>query len=109
MEYHAFAEQSADADADADAAAAATAIKPYLRLDLEVTDKGGHLFDPMTVADRTAERVMRELIDARYLDHSILGEEVQVSGNSDLTWVLDPSMALARSLLTFRFGEHLLL
>lgn len=107
MEYHAFAEQSADAHADA--AAAATAIMPYLRLDLEVTDKGGHLFDPMTVADRTAERVMRELIDARYLDHSILGEEVQVSGNSDLTWVLDPSMALARSLLTFRFGEHLLL
>lgn len=93
MEYHAFAEQSADADADA----AATAIKPYLRLDLEVTDKGGHLFDPMTVADRIAERVRRELIDARHLDHSILGEEVQVAGNSDLTWVLDPSAALARS------------
>ena len=30
---------------------------------------------PVTVADRASERLMRELIEARYPGHSILGEE----------------------------------
>lgn len=83
VEYQAFAEQLADA--------AATAIKPYFRSDLNVADKGGYLFDPVTAADKAAERAMRELIVARYPDHGILGEEEdEVVSSSDLTWVLDP-------------------
>lgn len=83
VEYQTFAEQLADA--------AATAIKPYFRSELKVSDKGGSLFDPVTAADRAAERAMRELILASYPDHGILGEEEdEVAGSSALTWVLDP-------------------
>ena len=82
-EYQAFAEQLADA--------AAAAIAPYFRAELAVDDKGGRLFDPVTVADKAAERAMRELILARYPEHGILGEEEDaVTGSSPLTWVLDP-------------------
>ncbi len=82
-EYRAFAEQLADA--------AAAAILPYFRAELAVEDKGGRLYDPVTVADQAAEQAMRTLIQARYPDHGILGEEHGVAtGSSPLTWVLDP-------------------
>lgn len=46
---------------------------------------------PVTEADRTAERVMRDLITATFPDHGILGEEF---GNENIdaeyVWVLDP-------------------
>ena len=83
VEYRAFAEQLADA--------AAAAIAPYFRASLDVEDKGGRLYDPVTVADKAAEDAMRELIQARYPEHGILGEEAGVAvGSSPLTWVLDP-------------------
>ena len=66
-EYEAFAEQLADA--------AAAAIHPYFRAKLDVEDKGGRVFDPVTLGDKAAERVMRELIQDRYPAHGILGEE----------------------------------
>ncbi|MDH1551598.1 MULTISPECIES: histidinol-phosphatase [Pseudomonas] len=82
-ELRTFAEQLADA--------AALAIKPYFRASLDVEDKGGRLYDPVTVADKAAEDAMRALIQARYPDHGILGEEAGVAvGSSPLTWVLDP-------------------
>lgn len=82
-EFRGFAEQLADA--------AASAITPYFRADLAVEDKGGRLYDPVTVADKAAEDAMRELILARYPSHGILGEEAGVAvGTSPLTWVLDP-------------------
>ena len=82
-EYQAFAEQLAEAAADA--------IQPYFRAKLDVEDKGGRVFDPVTLADKAAERAMRELIQDRYPAHGILGEEEgAVAGSSNLTWVLDP-------------------
>ncbi|RKS18982.1 myo-inositol-1(or 4)-monophosphatase [Pseudomonas sp. WPR_5_2] len=82
-EYESFAEQLADA--------AAAAIQPYFRANLDVEDKGGRVFDPVTLADRAAERAMRELIQDRYPAHGILGEEEgSVVGSSELIWVLDP-------------------
>lgn len=81
----AFAKELADA--------AGSAILPYFRADLIVEDKssGGAVFDPVTVADRAAERAMRELIAARYPDHGIVGEEeASVTGSSSFRWVLDP-------------------
>ncbi|AVD90498.1 histidinol-phosphatase [Pseudomonas sp. SWI44] len=82
-EFRAFAEQLADA--------AALAIKPYFRASLDVEDKGGRLYDPVTVADKAAEDAMRELIQARYPEHGILGEELGTAlGSSPLHWVLDP-------------------
>lgn len=46
---------------------------------------------PVTEADTEAERVMRELIQARYPDHGILGEEQDdLNPDAEWCWVLDP-------------------
>lgn len=46
---------------------------------------------PVTEIDQEVERVMRELITARYPEHGILGEEYDNIGlDRDLIWVLDP-------------------
>lgn len=73
------------------AALAAAVVLPRFRAPLPVTDKGGLRFDPVTEADREAERVIREAILARYPDHGLLGEEFgELAGASDLRWVIDP-------------------
>jgi histidinol phosphatase-like enzyme (inositol monophosphatase family) len=79
--------------ADALADAAARVILPYFRsADLTADNKAGlGAFDPVTVADRAAERAMREILAQRRPGDAILGEEYGASGGgSGLTWVLDP-------------------
>ena len=54
-------------------------------------DKGTGGFDPVTEADREAERVMRALIREHYPDHAITGEEwPDEPGTSGYRWSLDP-------------------
>src|SRR5438552_1905785 len=54
-------------------------------------DKGDGIFDPVTEADRQAERAMRELIHARYPDHGVSGEEWgEEPGHGRWSWSLDP-------------------
>ena len=73
------------------AALASDAVLPWFRRPLAVTDKGVGRFDPVTVADREAERVMREAIAARFPSHGIQGEEFgEQEGTSPFRWVLDP-------------------
>jgi myo-inositol-1(or 4)-monophosphatase len=56
-----------------------------------VEDKGSGGYDPVTEADREAERAMRELIRKRYPDHGVTGEEwPDESGTSAYRWSLDP-------------------
>ncbi len=56
---------------------------------LEVVSKADE--SPVTFADREAERVMRELIESRYPDHGIIGEEYgNVREDAEFVWVLDP-------------------
>ena len=58
---------------------------------LETSNKLTEGFDPVTVADRAAERAMRDLIAAERPDDGILGEELGNKASiSGLTWVLDP-------------------
>jgi len=58
-------------------------------LGLENKLEGG--FDPVTVADRAAERAMRTLLEELRPQDAILGEEFGYrEGSSGLTWVLDP-------------------
>ena len=47
---------------------------------------------PVTIADREAERVIRERVGKYYPDHSILGEEQgdTPGGNRDYRWYIDP-------------------
>lgn len=58
----------------------------------DVTDKNaGGPFDPVTEADRESERVMRSLIEARFPDHGIIGEEFPDRPSaSPFVWSLDP-------------------
>lgn len=71
--------------------AARAAIAPYFRAaDLFVDSKRAD-FDPVTEADRAAERAMRALLDDLRPDDAVLGEEFgSKPGQSGLTWILDP-------------------
>ncbi len=56
-------------------------------LHAEAKDDGS----PVTIADRTAEKVMRERIAQAYPEDAVIGEEFGTSeGSSPYTWVLDP-------------------
>ena len=78
--------------AHAMADAARSAILPWFRkpgLGADNKLEGG--FDPVTEADRAAERAMREVLARERPDDAILGEEYGHSaGKNGLTWVLDP-------------------
>ena len=73
------------------AALAGDAVLPWFRRPMEISDKGAGRFDPVTVADREAERVMREAILARYPGHGLQGEEFgEEAGTGLYRWVIDP-------------------
>lgn len=77
--------------ADTLADAARAAILPYFRATHAVIDKGTAAFDPVTDADRAAERVIRELIARDYPGHAILGEEYGGAlVQSGYQWIIDP-------------------
>ncbi len=83
------AEFAAFADHLADVARAQTL--PRFRNGVVVTNKAGEAFDPVTDADREAERSLREMIDDKYPAHGVVGEEFGVSaGDGPWRWVLDP-------------------
>ena len=86
---------SAFADELADAAG--QVIRKYWRTRVEVISKDARLDvfgdEPVTIADRESERVMRDMIEQRYPAHAILGEEHGAKGDgktSEWCWVLDP-------------------
>lgn len=72
--------------------AARAVILPYFRSTSLLTDNklaGG--YDPVTEADRAAERAMRTILETERPADAILGEEYgNKDGISGLTWVLDP-------------------
>jgi myo-inositol-1(or 4)-monophosphatase len=69
----------------------AAAILPLFRNTLKVDAKAGPDWDPVTEADRAAERVMRFHIENRFPDHGIVGEEFGTKqGASGYKWILDP-------------------
>lgn len=69
--------------------AAGDAIRPYFRQPLRVDDKLD--LSPVTAADRAAEAAMRLLIEDRFPDHGIVGEEFgRLREGAEFVWVLDP-------------------
>jgi histidinol phosphatase-like enzyme (inositol monophosphatase family) len=71
--------------------AAARCLPLFRSAGLTAVNKATEGFDPVTDADRDAERAMRALLAERRPDDGILGEEFPPSpGRSGLTWVLDP-------------------
>ena len=79
------------ATAHAMADAARAAILPHFRSGVTADNKLASGFDPVTEADRAAERAMRAVLAERLPDDGIFGEEYGKSaGTSGLVWVLDP-------------------
>jgi myo-inositol-1(or 4)-monophosphatase len=72
--------------------ASGAAIRPHFRQRIAVDHKEGrHAFDPVTEADRGAERAIRAIIERERPDDAILGEEYgEKPGTSGWRWVLDP-------------------
>ncbi len=63
-------------------------IRPYFMSGTAVVTK--HDASPVTLADRNAETAMRSLIERRYPDHGIVGEEHGSKAGARYRWVLDP-------------------
>lgn len=64
---------------------------PRFRQVLDIENKEQETFDPVTEADRQAERAIRALIKKHYPDHGILGEEDGVENEgADYCWIIDP-------------------
>ena len=58
---------------------------------MTVDNKWSQGFDPVTEADREAERAIRDLIGERFPDHAIVGEEWDAKATGSLfTWIVDP-------------------
>lgn len=73
------------------AAAAAAQTMSRFRSKIEIENKLDEGFDPVTAADKAAERAIREVIEAEYPDHGILGEEEENKNlDSEFVWVIDP-------------------
>ncbi len=65
-------------------------IRPYFgRLDLAVETKRDA--SPVTLADKGAEELMRGLIEKKFPEHGIIGEEFgSLRPDAEFVWVLDP-------------------
>jgi len=67
----------------------AAVIKKYFRSGVSVETKADD--SPVTIADKKAEEVMRELITKHYPDDGIFGEEFgETNKGAEYTWILDP-------------------
>ena len=60
----------------------------YFRQDVTVELKSDD--SPVTIADREAERYLRETIAKKFPNHGILGEEEGTTGDQSERWVIDP-------------------
>ena len=65
---------------------------PAARVAIACDNKAdGAAFDPVTEADREAERVMRMVVEAQFPDHGIVGEEMAArAAQGRYGWSLDP-------------------
>lgn len=72
-------------------AAAANETMPRFRNGTGVVNKEATGFDPVTEADKAAERVIRALINEEFPDHGIIGEEYgRENDDAENVWVIDP-------------------
>jgi len=71
--------------------ASGAAVLPHFRKTLAVENKGRTGgYDPVTIADRNAERAIRRLIARRFPDHAVEGEEFGTTGGGTYRWLIDP-------------------
>ena len=72
--------------------ASGQAIARHFRTTLAIANKAdGDAYDPVTTADRAAERVIRRLLKARFPEHGLVGEEYgTILGRGPYRWFIDP-------------------
>lgn len=64
-------------------------ISHYFRTEIKIDSKLDE--SPITIADKKAEEVMRELIHKEFPEHGIIGEEFgNFQEDAEYVWVLDP-------------------
>jgi histidinol phosphatase-like enzyme (inositol monophosphatase family) len=69
--------------------ASGAVLRRYHRAEIDADDKDDG--SPVTIADREAEAVMRELLAARAPGHGVVGEELGATReDAEIVWVLDP-------------------
>ena len=69
--------------------ASGAAIRPYFRAGITADLKADE--SPVTVADRLAEEILREMLGRIFPDHGLLGEEFPATReNARYVWVIDP-------------------
>jgi len=67
----------------------AEVILSYYNSDFAVDIKEDN--SPVTIADKRAEKLMRDMIIEKFPDHGIIGEEYgEYNKDAEYTWVLDP-------------------
>ena len=64
------------------------AIAPYFRQPLVVEGKADN--SPVTIADKSAEAVIRQAIDDVFPEHNVVGEEHGGQITGEIDWVIDP-------------------
>ena len=64
-------------------------INQYWRKEFTIDDKADST--PVTIADKKAEELMREMIMKNYPEHGIIGEEFgEYNSDAEYKWILDP-------------------
>ena len=80
-EYISFANNLADKSAEI--------IMHYFRSKFDIEKKNDST--PVTIADKKSEEIIRDLINKKYPDHGIIGEEYKNDkSDNEFTWVIDP-------------------
>lgn len=68
---------------------ARTVTLSYFRQAIDILDKND--LSPVTIADQQTEALLRDLIQKRFPEHGILGEEAERhQSEADFQWILDP-------------------
>ena len=87
--------------------AAGEAILPYFRgSDLDTVSKEIERYDPVTNADRAAERAMRNVLTTLRPQDGVLGEEFGTLASEFTTWVRIPLTALVDLSVALRRGAR---
>jgi myo-inositol-1(or 4)-monophosphatase len=64
-------------------------IRTYFRKKIAIDEKQDH--SPVTIADKTAEQIMRDIVQKRFPGHGIIGEEFgNYNPDAEFVWVFDP-------------------
>ena len=62
----------------------------YFKKKIKINSKNKKDFDPVTVADIGVQKKINALINKRFPNHSIIGEEDSIIKNSEYEWCVDP-------------------